>query len=103
MKIAQQTEENGFGDYLRAGRERCCLSLSEAAELVKCSKQHLWSLEQGASRNPSIVVLANIACAYDYDLGVLANMAAASAPGTAYRVAIGEFRDAKKRLALVRT
>lgn len=95
-------KDNSFGDYLRVARERCSLSLSEAGELIKCSKAHLWAMEQGSSRNPSIVVLANLASVYDLDLGDVARMAAGAAPGTEYRLAIKEWKDAKQKLSSVR-
>jgi len=90
--------ENSFGAYIRAARERSSLSLSQAADLIKVSKAHVWSMERGEARNPSIVTLANMASAYDLDLGDLAHMAAAAAPGTDYRAAVKELREAKGRL-----
>jgi transcriptional regulator with XRE-family HTH domain len=96
---SQNRKDNSFGDYIRAARERCQLSLSEAGDLIKCSKAHIWDMERGGSRNPSIVILANMSCAYDLDLGELARMAALSAPEEAHRAALANWRDAKRRLA----
>lgn len=79
------------------------MSLSEAGELVNCSKAHLWEMERGSSRNPSIVILANISCAYDLDLGELARLAALSAPGTAHRLAVANWRDAKMKLRTLKS
>jgi len=79
------------------------MSLSEAAELIGCTKSHVWDLERGYSRNPTIVTLAGAACAYDVDLGDLATVAAASAPGTNYRMAAKNVVDLRKRLRAAKT
>jgi transcriptional regulator with XRE-family HTH domain len=94
-------EPYAFPQVIRAARERCGLSLSEAADLIDCTKSHVWDMEQGKANNPTIKMLAGIACAYDMDLGVLAHLAAASAPGTDYRRAVVDVVAARKRLAVV--
>lgn len=94
-------EPHDFPQVIRQARERCDLSLSEAGNLIGCTKAHVWDLEQGKARNPTIKVLAGIACAYDIDLGALAHLCAASAPGTDYRKAVVNVVEARARLALV--
>lgn len=59
-------------------------------------------MERGQSRNPSIIILANLACAYGLDLGVVAEVAAEAAPQADYRLALTELKDAKARLSLVK-
>lgn len=95
-------EPHSFPLLIRRAREHCGLSLSEAAELIPCTKSHLWDLERGRSNNPSIFILAGLACAYDLDLGLLATSAAAACPGTTYRTAVIEKRKADLRLVAVR-
>jgi transcriptional regulator with XRE-family HTH domain len=92
-------EPYSFPQVIRLAREHNSLSLSEAAKLIGCTKAHVWDLEQGKARNPTIKILAGIACAYDMDLGVLAHLAAASAPGTSYRKAVVDVVAARRALA----
>lgn len=94
-------EPYAFNIVIRRARERCGLSLSEAAELIACTKSHVWDLEQGKANNPTIKMLAGIACAYGMDLGMLATLAAASAPGTDYRRAVVDVVAARQRLVAV--
>lgn len=94
-------EPYSFPQLIRRARERDGLSLAAAAGLIGCTKAHVWDLEQGKARNPTIKMLAGIACAYDMDLGVLAHLAAASAPGTAYRKAVVDVVAARRALAAV--
>lgn len=96
-------EPYDFIHIIKRGREHCGMSLSEAAKLIGISKAHLWDLETGKSRNPTIVVLAGLACAYGIDLNILAHLAAASAPGADYRKAVVSKRTADLRLASART
>lgn len=88
-----------FGFYLREARQRNDMSLSEAAALIKCTKAHLWELEKGSSRNPSIAVLAGIAAAYGLDIGEAALMAAGSAPGADHRKVAAELSKARRKFA----
>ena len=48
-------------DRVRELREKEGLSLQELADLVGVSKAHLWDLEQGRSKNPSIELLKKLA------------------------------------------
>lgn len=75
---------SAFGTYLLGLRQSNDMSLSEAADLIGCTKTHLHDMEKGRSSNPSIRVLAGIACAYEADLGEVATMAAASCAGSGY-------------------
>lgn len=88
---------------IRESREAARLSLTKAAELIGCSKAHLWELERGNSFNPSIEILAGMAAAYQIDLGPLAVCCAASLPQSPYREAVQEFAAASARLRLVRS
>lgn len=94
-------KENSFALMIKDTREHQGHSLSEAAELIGCSKAHLWDMERGRSVNPTIQILAGIACAYDIDLGDLAHAAACSAPGTDYRAAVREVVKAGRHLKIV--
>lgn len=67
-----------FGDMIRAWRGE--LSLSQAAAKIGCTKAHLWELEMGRSRNPTIKTIAGIAAAYDASVPYLAYLAAADLP-----------------------
>lgn len=82
--IAKQ-EPSPFGGMLRCYRDDLDLSLREAAEIIGCTKAHLWELERGKSTNPTIRTLAQIACAYEVDLGNLATAAACCCPDSGYR------------------
>jgi transcriptional regulator with XRE-family HTH domain len=74
-----------FGAFIRAARERCGFSLSEAGEHLKCTKGYVLRLEQGKANNPTIDTLANMAQAYDIDLAEIAARAAAYSPNAASR------------------
>ena len=88
---------NPLGSFIRDAREITGMSLSEAADLIGCTKSHVWDLEQGRARNPTITILAGLASAYNIDLGDLATIAAASAPGTEFRVAAANVVNARAR------
>jgi transcriptional regulator with XRE-family HTH domain len=90
-----------FRTLIKDTREYQSMSLSEAAELIGCTKSHLWDLERGVAANPTIKTLAGIACAYDLDLGDVATAAATSCPGTDYRSAVGDLVRAKRNLKIV--
>ena len=65
-----------FGPLLRQARGG--LSLSKAAAKIGCTKAHLWEMEMGRSRNPTVQTLAGIASAYGLTVSYLAVIAAAS-------------------------
>jgi transcriptional regulator with XRE-family HTH domain len=50
-----------FKDKLRGLRSRDGLSLQQVADAVKVSKAHVWELETGRSRNPSLEILQRLA------------------------------------------
>lgn len=48
-----------MGAYIKSRRTELKLSLDELAETMKCSKAHIWELEKGRAKNPSLwMVLA---------------------------------------------
>lgn len=71
-----------FSQFIKDAREDNGLSLTEAAELVGCTKSYLWDLEQGRATNPTITILVGIAKALDLYLDNLAMVAAVSLDST---------------------
>ena len=67
-----------FAQYIRNAREQQGLSLTQAAEIIGCTKSHLCDLEHGKSTNPTIKTLDGLAAALRLDLGKLASIAACS-------------------------
>jgi transcriptional regulator with XRE-family HTH domain len=65
-----------FCELIRYWREHAGLSLSEAAAKIGITKAHLWDMETGRSRNPTIKTLSGLAAAYGADLPHLAQCAA---------------------------
>lgn len=49
-----------FGVRLRALRMKSKLSLQELADKIGASKAHLWDLEQGGTKNPSLSMLTEL-------------------------------------------
>jgi transcriptional regulator with XRE-family HTH domain len=43
-----------IGPFIAKRRAELGLSLDEVAKLSSCTKSHIWELEQGRSRNPTI-------------------------------------------------
>src|SRR6185312_401061 len=58
-------ELNGFGPRLRASRMRKGHSLQKLADLVGASKAHIYELETGKSKNPSLALLTSLSQALD--------------------------------------
>ncbi|MEB4589500.1 helix-turn-helix transcriptional regulator [Candidatus Thiothrix sp. Deng01] len=56
---------------LRLGRE---VSLQAVADSVGASKPHIWELERGTTKNPSIDLLKKLAMYYDVSLDYLAEL-----------------------------
>jgi len=90
-----------FPVYIRESRETANLSLSGAAKLIGCSKGHLWDLERGNAFNPTIGLLANMAAAYQVDLGQIALICAASLPNSPRREVVANFVKASSSLRLI--
>jgi transcriptional regulator with XRE-family HTH domain len=67
-----------FAQFIKEAREDQGLSLTEAAELVGCTKSYLWDMEQGRATNPTITILVGLAKALDLYLDNLAMVAAMS-------------------------
>jgi transcriptional regulator with XRE-family HTH domain len=88
-----------FGNYLKHAREKQSLSLSEAARLIGCTKSHLWDLEQGRSNNPTIKILAALACAYQDRLSYIVELAAICVSGLEHRTAVSAYMKARIMLS----
>ena len=54
-----------LGDKIREFRTRKRLSLQEVADRVGASKAHIWELETGRARNPSIELVTKLASCFD--------------------------------------
>lgn len=67
-----------FSQFIKEAREDKGLSLTEAAELVGCTKSYLWDLEQARARNPTITILVGLTKALDLYFDDLAMTAASS-------------------------
>jgi len=57
---------------LAALREKSEKSLQEVADLVGVSKTHIWSLEKGQSKNPSLDLLKRLAKVFNVPVEYLA-------------------------------
>lgn len=49
-----------FGARLRTFRMKKKLSLQELADAIGASKAHVWDLEQGKTKNPSLALLTSL-------------------------------------------
>jgi transcriptional regulator with XRE-family HTH domain len=58
-------------DNLRKHRERSRKSLQQVADDVGASKAHIWELETGRAKNPSIELLTKIAKTFDVSVSDL--------------------------------
>lgn len=58
-------------DNLRKHRERSCKSLQQVADDVGASKAHIWELETGRAKNPSIELLTKLAKTFDVSVSDL--------------------------------
>lgn len=61
----------GLGAKLNELRRRKGLSLQQVADAVKISKPHLWQLERGESKNPTLEVLQRLAKFFDTTVSAL--------------------------------
>jgi transcriptional regulator with XRE-family HTH domain len=58
-------------DNLRKHRERTRKSLQQVADDVGASKAHIWELETGRAKNPSIDLLTKLAKSFDVSVSDL--------------------------------
>jgi transcriptional regulator with XRE-family HTH domain len=58
-------------DNLRKHRERTRKSLQQVADDVGASKAHIWELETGRAKNPSIDLLRKLAKSFDVSVSEL--------------------------------
>ena len=58
-------------DNLRKHRERARKSLQQVADDVGASKAHIWELETGRAKNPSIELLTKLAKTFDVSVSDL--------------------------------
>lgn len=59
---------------LRTLREKANVSLQAVADEVGVSKPHIWELEKGKTKNPSLELLKKLAMYYNVSLDELAGM-----------------------------
>lgn len=82
-----------LGARLKELRVRKGESLQQVANAVGASKAHIWELEKGTSKNPTIEMLTNIAVHFDTSLAVLVGEDP-NAPGEDTEL-VAMFRDFK--------
>lgn len=61
----------GIGARLKQLRVKKNKSLQEVAEAVGASKAHIWELEKGGAKNPSMELLTNLAKFFDVSVAYL--------------------------------
>jgi transcriptional regulator with XRE-family HTH domain len=59
---------SNFGVRLRAFRMKKKLSLQGLADQIGASKAHIWDLEQGGTKNPSLALLTQLSRALDVSI-----------------------------------
>ena len=70
-----------LGEAIKQRRAERSMSLQDVADEAKLSKTHVWDLERGRSRNPSVKSLLDLSAALDIDPTILAGLAFADLPG----------------------
>ncbi len=60
-----------IGSKIKELRTRQRVSLQQLADAVKASKAHIWDIERGESRNPSLELLKRIADFFKISIGEL--------------------------------
>lgn len=70
-----------LAEEIREARNGARLSLQEVADRSGFTKSHVWELEQGRSRNPTVLMLAGLSRALGVPFHRLAEAALLSAPG----------------------
>lgn len=70
-----------LGQTMKARREQRDMSLQDVADEAGITKAHVWDLEQGRARNPSVQTLLGLSVALELDPCALAGLAFADLPG----------------------
>lgn len=68
-----------LGELIRFRRETLGLTLDAVAKLAGCTKSHVWELEQGHARNPTVLMMHGLAQALQTPFVFMARAALASA------------------------
>lgn len=71
-----------LGDFIRARREALGMTLEAVAKLAGCTKSHVWELEQGRARNPTVLMMYGLAQALQTPFPFMAKAALAAAQKT---------------------
>lgn len=74
-KMTPKPKGMTLGSTLRRRREERGMSLQDVATEAKIAKAHLWDLEKGTQRNPTIKTIAGLAFALEFDPAALALVA----------------------------
>lgn len=72
-----------LGDFIRARRDALGMTLEAVAKLAGCTKSHVWELEQGRARNPTVLMMYGLARALQTPFPFMAKAALAAAQKTA--------------------
>lgn len=95
-----------FGARLRGFRMKKKLSLQQLADLIGASKGHVWDLEQGNTKNPSLELLTELSRALEVPIKDLVGEGEEAATGDDAKLA-PLFRDLRglkpEQLDLIRT
>lgn len=70
-RMIHSMSESKLGVRLRALRMKKKLSLQELADKIGASKAHVWDLEQGKTRNPSLGLLTELSRALEVSIAEL--------------------------------
>lgn len=70
-----------LGEAIKKRRAFRSMSLQDVADEARVTKAHVWDLEQGKSRNPTVQTLLGLGVALDVDPCTLAGLAFADLPG----------------------
>lgn len=74
-----------LGEAIKTRRGQQSMSLQDVADKATLSKAHVWDLERGKSKNPSVQTLLDLSAALDMDPGILAGLAFADLPGVSLK------------------
>lgn len=70
-----------LGETIRCVRENRGMSLQVLADEAGLTKSHVWDLERGRSRNPTVGTILHLALALEIEPSSLAAAAMADLPG----------------------